>query len=317
VWGVPVTKSLFYALQAAEGLPSPSDLPANAPSLSRQAIASLYAGNVFNWTSLGLTNPTGDNNVYICRRDIQSGTQASFEAYFMGARCSSASTAIAKQDGQFIFSNPSGGAVRTCLTALEQGGTITPTNGDFTGDNFAPVTIAAPGGKWGIGILSTEVSAANLTPDTFRMVAVDGVLPTLPNAVNGHYQFWSSAAGYTIKAGFPNAPSGNALAVWNTLETRLGDPAPTAGIDANYAGRPWGNGGDLAPAAQFVTGPATVTIPATSASTTSSPINSFTKQSSGTVNNCDTPVSFSGVGGAIQQKIPVQNRLLGTGNVNN
>ena len=164
VWGVTVTKGLYYALQAAEygTLCSSSDATSCAPSLSKAQVASLYQGNVQAWSQLGLTN-TVDDNTYICRRDIQSGTEASFEAYFLGARCGASSPqeasdeAMAQQDGAFVFTANSGGNMRACLTALQNGGTITPYNGDFSGDAFTPVNFAT-GGHWGIGLLSTEVT---------------------------------------------------------------------------------------------------------------------------------------------------------------
>lgn len=324
IWGVPVTKALYYALQAAEypGVAAcvNSDAVACAPSLSKAQVAALYQGNIFDWSQLGLHNTqpaaSPDNNVYICRRDIQSGTQASFEAYFMGARCSLSSEAFAGQDGQFVFSNPSGGSVRSCLTALQNGGTIAAYNADFTGDNFQPATFTGAG-RWGIGVLSTEVSSANITPDTFRMIAIDGVLPTIPNAINGYYPYWSSGVAYTLKAGKIGAPTGSPLTVWNTLSTRLGDPAPTALINANYAGRPWGSGGDMSPAKQFVTSAASVSIPATTASVVTNTINSYTKASGGSVNNCDTPVLyFPGISAGYSLPTAPEATLLGSGKVN-
>jgi hypothetical protein len=316
VWGVTVTKNLFYALQAAEygAACTNSDLPSCAPSLSKSQIASLYQGNVQSWSQLGLTNAV-DDNTYICRRDIQSGTEASIEAYFLGARCGTgspletSSESMAAQDGAFVFTANSGGNMRACLTAFQNGGTITPYNGDFTGDHFTAVTF--PAGEWAIGLLSTEVTAANLTPDTFRMIAVDGVLPTLANVVNGYYPYWSSNVAYTTKT----APANSALTVWNTLAARMGDPAPTKATNTAYASRPWGSGGDLSPAVQFDTG-ANVTIPATTATTTASPINDFTKASSGGLaNNCDTPV-LRFINSSTLQPLAPEATLLGSGKVN-
>jgi hypothetical protein len=321
VWGVTVTKGLFYALQAAEygSACSSSDATSCAPSLSKAQIASLYQGGVQSWTQLGLNN-TVDNNTYICRRDIQSGTEASIEAYFLGDRCGyqspleASSLAMASQDGAFVFTANSGGNMRACLTAFQNGGTITPYNGDFTGDSYAPATF--PAGEWAIGLLSTEVTSANLSPDTFRMVAVDGVLPTLANVVNGYYPYWSSNVAYQIKSGKAGAPTSTPLAVWTTLSTRMGDPAPTKATNTAYVGRPWGSGGDLSPAAQFDTG-ANVTIPATTTSTAASPINAFTKApTGGLANNCNTPVLHNGGSASALENTPPEATLLGSGKVN-
>ena len=125
VWAIALNKNAYYALQAAEGLTSPSDLPANAPSLSKQEVAGLISGDIFGWSQMGLA-PT-DDNVYICRRDNGSGTEASFEAYFLGARCSLSSLTVPQEGttsgSNFVWANASGGAMRTCLQHMQAGGT--------------------------------------------------------------------------------------------------------------------------------------------------------------------------------------------------
>jgi hypothetical protein len=324
VWGVAVTKNLYYALQAAEHLAdgtkiaacniANNDSPACAPTLSKSQVASLYqASGLLTWNQIiGISNAT-DNNVYICRRDVGSGTQASFEAYFLGARCSSSSEAMAAQDGQFVFTSSGTGGVRSCLQAFMSGGTITPYNGDFN-TTFTPVTEAA--GKWAIGVMSTEVSASNLSGagDTIRFVAVDGVLPTLSNTVNGYYPYFSTDVFYTVAAGKPNAPTGLPLSAFQAIQARIGHPAFTAITNSGFAGRPWGSGGDLAPASLFESSNPP-TIPATTSTVASNPTNVYTKASSGGVNNCDTPVMYNNLTTPVTT--PAPSAWLGNGNVNN
>ncbi len=326
VWGVSVTKNLYYALQTAEHLSDGTviatcstpnnDAATCAPSLSKSQVASIYqAGGLVNWNQLtGLTNPTADNNIYLCRRDDGSGTEASFEAYFLGARCggpsnpSGSKITMPPEDGQFVFTSGGTGGVRNCLQAFYQGGTVTPSN-----TAFPAVTEAA--GKWAIGVLSSEVTAGNLTAsgsnlcnDCFRMVAVDGVLPTLDNVVNGYYPYFSTDVFYTTSTG-PDAASGAPLTGFQALQGKMGHPAFTAITNAAFAGRPWGNGGDLAPASVYeASNP--VTIPATFATVTANPTNAYTKASTGPVSNCDTPVLFTG------GTTPPPAVLLGTGTVN-
>ncbi|HEY6925833.1 MAG TPA: hypothetical protein VI653_20300, partial [Steroidobacteraceae bacterium] len=321
--GVAVTKNLYYALQAAEGLANGSkiaacntannDSPACAPSLTKSQVASLYQANgLLSWNQIiGISNAT-DNNVYVCRRDVGSGTEASFEAYFLGARCGSSSEQMAAQDGQFVFTNSSTGNVRSCLQAFFSGGTITPFNGDFN-TTFPPVP--QPGGQWAIGVLSSEVTAGNLSGanDSFRMIAVDGVLPTLANTINGFWPYFSTDVFYTIAAGKTGAPTGSPLAAFRALQAKIGHPAFTAVTNSGFAGRPWGNGGDLAPASLFqASNPPT--IPSTAATAATNPTNAFTKASSGSVNNCDTPVLFNNTG--TPATTPAPSVLLGNGNVN-
>ncbi len=54
IWTVLLTKNAYYALQAAEGYTSPSDLAVNAPSLSREEVASLLSANIISWSQLGV-----------------------------------------------------------------------------------------------------------------------------------------------------------------------------------------------------------------------------------------------------------------------
>jgi hypothetical protein len=322
VWGVAVTKNLYYALQTAEHLAdgtkiaacatANNDAPGCAPSLSKGQVASLYAGNqLISWSQILGLNNTVDNNTYICRRDVGSGTEASFEAYFLGARCSSSSQAMAAQDGQFVFTASSTGNVRACLQAISLGGTVTPFNGDFN-TTFPPVAFTA--GHWAIGILSTEVKNSDLVAagDSFRFIAVDGVLPTLENVVNGYWHYFSTDVFYNVAAGKPNAPTGSPLAAFNALNAKIGSPVLTGETNSAFTGVPWVNpGGDLAPAGQFA-GTNPPTIPATAATMVTNPTNAYSKTNSGSVNNCDTPV-------LVNQSLntPPPTILLGNGNVNN
>src|SRR5215469_11015098 len=324
VWGVAVTKNPFYALQAAEGLgaggaapcsTSNNDSPACAPSLSKQQIAGLLLGandnngNLLSWNQIvGISNAT-DNNVYICRRDVGSGTEASFEAYFLGARCSSSDESMSTQDGAFTIESASTGNLETCLQAFDAGGiTITPYNQDF-GTTYAP--FAPAGNQWAIGILSTEIKPGDLSShgDAFRLVAIDGVLPTLANVVNGYYPYWSEDSWYTVKSG-NNIPSGDPLAAFKAVQGDIGHPSPTHDADANYSGQPWGAGGDLSPAELFGTDAGagyTGNPPYTTAQVLANPIALWTKAAAGGApNNCDTPVLNGNINTGIAQKTAVE-----------
>jgi hypothetical protein len=306
VWMVGVTKDLYYALQDAEGIPgtspraanghvctsasaTPDDTPGCAPSLSRAQVASFYQYTNLNVSGAfkNLAVPSsGDNNLYVCRRDVGSGSEASHEAYFMNARCGLGSTAMAAEDGQFVFTSGGTGGVINCLGAFQNGGNITPFNKDF-GTTF-PVASFPGGHRYAIGVLTTELTATNLTScsDCFRAIAVDGILPTLENTVNGYWPYWGTDAFYTIK-GVASA----AVTEFIQIQGKIGHPAWTALSNALYAGQPWGNGGDLAPASIYAQThlPA---VPATAATTAANPTNAYTKASSGTINNCDVPVLY-------------------------
>ncbi len=330
LWGVTVTKNLYYTLQSAEGLSSkcPSsnyDSPACAPSLSRPQVAALFShsdfpnANLTQWTQLGLNNTT-DNNIYLCRRDIGSGTEASFEAYFLGARCATQTSGsdlhMATQDGTIVIEAGSNGGVRSCLQAHYQHNNtlaIQPFNSDL-GTTFGPIT---PGGdQWAVGILSSEETAANLSGanDSWRMVAIDGVLPTLENVVNGFDPYFSTDVWYTVTGttGYPNASS---LTVYNAIRAQVGHPTVVSTADAGYKNMPWGDGGDLSPAAEYSTLENYTSFPVTQAEVEAQPVNIWSKSANGSVNNCEIPTLFRTSGGATYSTIP-EGTLLGTGSVN-
>jgi ABC-type phosphate transport system substrate-binding protein len=295
LWGVPLTKNAYYALQAAEGYASPSDAATNAPSLSKEQVASLLSANIFGWSDLGLA--PNDNTVYICRRDFGSGTEASFEAYFLGARCGASSETIPGEDGATVWANASGGAMRTCLQHVFAGGTQTSYY-DSNGDNNttgAKYTKNFTGGQFGIGLLNDEVTTSNLTGagDSFRFVAVDGVGPTVENVQNGYYPYFSTGLAFQIKSG-TGVPTGAPATVATNLLKLLGHPTFTADSNASYLGvLPWsttGTTGDLAPAPLYAGTNLLSALPSTKAIAGVNPTNQYTKGSSGTIDNCDTPV---------------------------
>ncbi|MGO9803459.1 MAG: hypothetical protein ACLPTM_12370 [Steroidobacteraceae bacterium] len=323
VWTLVVTKNLYYALQTAEGLTSTCtggnlDSPNCAPSLSRAQVASILekSTNLVSWKQLvGLNNTGGDNNVYICRRDPGSGTEASYEEYFLNARCGGAANPSGSkltprsEDGTFVWEQASTGNVRNCLQAFFGGGTVT----SYTG--FPSVT--EPGNQWAIGYAAEttpgnlKASGSNLCNDCFRAIAVDGVLPTLTNVVNGYDPFFSTDVFYTTSSGPDAAGSGANATLFSTMQGRMGHPVFTAITNAAYQGTPWGNGGDLGPAGTFAAGFPPV-IPATGTTVGTNPTNAYTKTLTGPVVNCNVPSLAHWTG---SETVPETN-LLGTGDVN-
>lgn len=172
VYGVPVTRVTYRALQVAQGKNGTdhsdwnctqdaawnitaaagtdsrgprSDCEKDMPSISRAVARGLYSGNLFEWSQLGLS-PT-DPNVYIARRVDSSGTQRSAEVFHFNARCdASIPLMVAGNDGG------------TCGAA----GTVNEGSGSQNVTNCLNTHNTA--GRFAIGILSTEfntVSCAN------------------------------------------------------------------------------------------------------------------------------------------------------------
>lgn len=321
IWAVLLTKNAYYALQAAEGYTSPSDAATNAPSLSKAEVVGLLSGTTTNWSQLGVT--ASDDNVYLCRRDIGSGTEASYEAEFLGERCSSFVTLVLPaEDGAYVFASGSGSGVRGCLQAFYSSGNITPYYLPGTDTPAGPgvnTPVHEPGSQFAIGINNAEITAGNLSgaADSFRAIAIDGAGPTVENVQNGVYPYFSTGVSYQIKAG-TGIPTGNPKIVGGAILAKIGHPAFTSVSNSGYTGvLPWSTTsttGDASPAGIYLAGNPLTTIPATSASAAKNPVNDFTKSpSSGAVSNCNVP-TFDTINGT---HTAPESKLLGSGAINN
>lgn len=302
IFGVPVTNALYAALQVAQGLnggaacdtPAERDGPGCVPTLTRSQVRALYTGSVTNWDSFtngagialsaiaGVTAPA-DSEVYICRRVATSGTQASFETYFLNQRCAAdTATFVGPDDASgildvtwnppvpngntFVNAGPSSGNVRSCMAL-------------FNGAN-----------RWAVGVLSTEVSAANLTDGQFRMVKVDGAPPTLEAVANGDYDFFTENTLNRVRAGSTGAiPVGDPRATLLTyVEANIGLPLLVSQINAGFVGRPWGNGGVMT--IPGTSGAVANPSPATATDLLTNPVNTQSRFG----NNCATPTTVLG-----------------------
>jgi len=297
VFGVPVTTNLYRALQVAQfgdgSACDGSDAPNCVPSLTRSQIRSLYTQTTFDWNSIknsagvgltqisGVTAPT-DEFVRICRRVASSGTQASYETYFLGERCVAGVRGFALPDdastiedtvyspsdfpsGSLVNAAPSSGNVRTCLAAANNGG------------------------FWGVGVLSTEVTDGNYNSGNagFRFVGIDGAAPNLANVANGDYDFFTentiNRVSNTFAGNVGALPDGNPRReIIELIDEKLGLPSVLANLNATFDGRPWGNGGVLALSSTAT--PATA--PYSDAELAANPVNTQTRDG----NSCMPPV---------------------------
>lgn len=296
VFGVPVTKNVYKALQIAQfgdvsacdtnpasGAYAISDTdPACVPSLTSAQVRALYSQAYTDWDSIvrradgtplsqiaGVAAPV-DTSVRICRRVASSGTQAGAESYWLNQRC----VATSQQ-----FASPDDASTITDTTYIASDFANSLVNAAPSSGNVRSCMQAAQGlNLWGIGVLSAEVTSSNLSGagDSFRFLAVDGVAPTLANVANGKYTYFTSNV--MTKA---NSASGIPGAVMSFLPTILGNTAVIANLNATFAGRPWGNSGILSKQ-----GSATAnTAPYSDAEMASSPVNTLTKGG----NNCLQP----------------------------
>ena len=235
------------ALGQPMGIVTTSNINATpgALSLSKAQISSLMSGNTLTWTTvLGTTLPsttigTGTtavtypavDSVVVCRRQPGSGTQSAINAAIFGFPCSSSytspaddsftsatlgSTIPAAAGSYIVIENSSSGAVLTCLDNV-QAGTMANAVGkqaiDVTSGALvalgAPNSVVLPVGGIGIGVLGFDkVPGAS---DTVNQVAINGVAPTLANAVTGAFDIMVENS-FQIRAAATVAGSGAALA---------------------------------------------------------------------------------------------------------
>jgi hypothetical protein len=182
--------------------------------LSRAQVATLLSGGYPSWDLAGsaLTGP-----VTVCRRVQGSGTQASFNQYFLNFPCSTGNIAqsgslapfrmsdsagykvsgtgtsgdpfvIDPSAGPTVVENPASGDVRSCLVNAQNG-----TDYSFKGDdgNFYKVQFSNAGGPYGaIGVLSLDSKGNTGFGTQWTFAKLNGVDPTVQTSAQvGLYDF--------------------------------------------------------------------------------------------------------------------------------
>ena len=255
IFGILVTENLYRELQIAQKIlwncatfpvcsPSligpatgagatPMDwTPQSQPSMKKTEVATILKGDINNWldankawTSTGAT--TGA--MAVCRRTPGSGTQAGANAYFMENMCRTASlrpgslsmvTFGSSLPGYQVVENSATGSLLTCM------------NNAFTATNFGTADFLGVSHD-AIGFAGIDILGGNpprpvhtgATPDHFDFVKLDGVAPTVANAISGDYTFW-----YENTLQWPNGlsgfgPNANNLAMLNLLQQTAANPA--------------------------------------------------------------------------------------------
>lgn len=274
IWGVPVTTNLRNALQTAQGLVAGSDTEANMPTLSRQQVTSVYAGQLTSWddftdpaTGNGLATTAGiaDANVYLCRRVASSGTQASFEVNFLRQRCTAEAPVM--------------------MSALNNPATVS--EGSGTSNVISCLNGHNTAGRWAMGLFSTENQEGT---GGWRFVKVDGRAPTLLNVVKGGYPYFSEQSIQWRKSPATNLPTGLTLTLLNNFKSEMGSPAIIANLNQGF-NHAWGQSGLLALPTNGHLPPAT---PYTAANVTATPVSSQSKSYvNGSPNNCLEPALFA------------------------
>lgn len=198
-----VSKSLYEALQAAQGLSVGAVNAANQPSIGKAQVVSIINSNDFNDAkNLGasfLVPGTTKTNLTYCRRPNTSGTQMSAELYFLNNP-----TATGKLTGADTSHDPQvfdsvTAANNTVVVDNGTGNTLTVLVNNGTGNvKDCLNNVTTPAGDFAIGILSAENNpVATNSLDTYRLVKINGASTTdgsatdqqTANAIKGLYDF--------------------------------------------------------------------------------------------------------------------------------
>jgi ABC-type phosphate transport system substrate-binding protein len=229
IFGVPVTKNIYEALQTQQGLPVGGTNEADMPTLTQAQLTTIYTQQGQSWANLGITSGLTDDGIYVVRRIDSSGTQKTFEGLIARTTNSTGGAKSCQTDvDPFVADitvNDNTAADAQC-NAATAGSTV------IAGNGGGQVTQCLNGhqnkSRGAIGMLSTETSqtAASL----WRFVKVNGFAPTKNRVASGSYTQYADASLNTRKA--------NAALPFNNLPTAsaLGYPAFITKFKADFAG---------------------------------------------------------------------------------
>lgn len=280
-FGVPVTKNLRDALQTAQGLTTGSETEANMPSLTDTQVAAIYSGQITTWdqfaNTAGVVLTPVDNNIYVARRVVTSGTQTSARVYFLNNPCATG-----------VLNFVDGNDTRACNT-LTTGTLGTVFEGSGSGNVVSCLNRHNTDGRWAVGVLSTEFSDSVASGNGFRFVKLNGKSPKLLNVIQGKYRYWMETT-IQWRNGTPGpALGGDDLTFMNKVVALIGEPPVLQAINSGFLHDwvPSGGAGLLSLPSNFT--PAFVYT--TDAQAIDNPINTHTKAPLGNPVNCQPPVA--------------------------
>lgn len=237
-FGVGVSKDLYEALQAAQGLTVGSTLPAQQPSVSVAKLASLMNNNDFNDAKAKgpkfLLPATTQTNISYCRRPNTSGTQAAAQLFFM-----SNPVATGALGGGLTIHGPDlDGAANEVVAGQDSLGNPTGNTVTFkmnSGSGNVRTCLNAAG--FAFGVLSAENNPIG-SSDTYRFIKIDGKSVTgglatsagetnTTTAIAGDYDFVYESAVFN--------PNANAVLKVVNDAIRTGGTSPGLFLNSNSA----------------------------------------------------------------------------------
>lgn len=201
IFGVPVTRNVYEALQSVQSKTVGSVSEADMPSITTAQMTSMYTVSGLDWgTLLGITIPGAgaDQTIFVARRANSSGTQKTFEGVIArtinGESTSGAKSCQVAVDG-FVSSavtannNAStvcGGASNSNLAVLGSG----------SGDVTACMSAHLANSRGSVGVLTTEfaTSTVNTAGGDIFFLKVNGLAPSDANVKAGSYTYYGDAS---------------------------------------------------------------------------------------------------------------------------
>jgi hypothetical protein len=213
IFGVPVTKIVYEALQTKQGLTPGGLTEADMPSLTQGQLTSLYTQQGQTWGNLVFPgNPTqllpGDDNVYVVRRVDSSGTQKTFEALVARTINGTAGAKSCQNDVEPFVSDTATPVISDNATTDAACAAVVAASAVITASGGGQVTRCLDGhqgkGRGAIGILSTETKQ---TPaGNWRFVKINGYAPVHTQVAPGRYtQYTDSSLNLRIGTNLPSA----------------------------------------------------------------------------------------------------------------
>ncbi len=240
IFGVPVTRNIYEALQAAQGIPVGGITEADMPSLTQGQITSMFTQVGQSWS--GLTGATvGDDLVYVARRADSSGTQKTFEALVArtgngtlgGRECQAGVDPFVA--GPAALDNAAANSLCTADNLV--------VNASGSNQVLTCMNAHHNGGRGAIGTISTEFKTT--AGGLIRFVKINGLAPTHANVARGAYtQYTDASLNTRIGATLPTASAAGYSAFLTTLKSDFSDPAVIAVI--NGGNQPFGASGLMA-----------------------------------------------------------------------
>ncbi|WP_133718398.1 type 2 periplasmic-binding domain-containing protein [Methylocaldum gracile] len=312
VFGIPVTLSLYTALQDAQmdqgRIPAGCALgddsnPDCMPSLSSEQVASLLAGKVQNWNrfkvqvggassdfftsysgGMGLT----DNKVAICRRVDGSGTQAQANSVFLNNPCMDG--AVGPVSTSNALSGPIVPSTNLALNGIGQSGSGDVDNclADFNDGTNTGGGNSGNSKRWAIGIQSLEKNSGkdkngnSIARKNYRFVKIDGAAPTLAEVAAGRYPDWVEQTFQWRKASV-GGPTGDVLTVLQKVAQDASKPSIVKDLNVEF-NHPFGQSGFLA---LSTNGTNAQTFPFDAAN---NPTINLTHKQGASLDNCRAPV---------------------------